>query len=57
MQSIKSKINGLATIKCSDINTYKKDAKESVKRHLRRVMETTKKHSTELSLKMKPPYL
>ena len=33
-----------ATIKCSDSN--KKDTKESVKRHSRNVMQTTKNHST-----------
>ena len=39
------------------VNTDKKDTKESVKRHSRNVIQTTKNHSTLLSLKMTSPYL
>ena len=39
------------------VNTNKKDAKESVKRPLRNLIQTTKNNSTYLSLKMTPPYL
>ena len=34
-----------ATIKSNDSNTNKKDTKESVKRHSRNVLQTTKNHS------------
>ena len=39
------------------VSTDKKGTKESVKRHSRNVMQTTKNHSTELTLKMTPSYL
>ena len=53
-----------ATLKCSDGKYKKKQkkkkprkTKESVKRHSRNVMLTTKNHLCQLSLKMTPPYL
>ena len=39
------------------VNTNKRGTKESVKRHLRNIIQTTKNHSTQLILKMTPPYL
>ena len=39
------------------VNTNKRGTKESVKRHSRNVMQTTKNHSTSLTLRMTPPNL
>ena len=43
-------------MKCSNSKYKQKSFKESVKWHSRNAWQTKKKHSTQLSLEMTPPY-